>query len=335
MATDGGDGRKITKKTWAIIGTAVGVTYGLSVRLLAGAHFAGFEVMSFGFLVFMPFALGCVSVYFAELRERQTAWAWAVLPWAPVCGALAGTMLAFLEGLICVVMFLPIALLLSSLGGIAGGVTGRLIRSRRARSITVACVMVMPFFTAMWERPVFYQLESRQVENTIDIRATPEVVWRNIERVPAIRTDELPRTWAGKIGFPAPIEATLSHEGVGGVRNATFERGLSFLETVDVWEPERRLAFTIAANTDQIPPTTLDEHVRVGGEYFDVLRGEYRLEPLGNGVVRLHLSSEHRLSTDINWYAHLWTDAVMSDLQWRILQVIKARCETRGKLGIE
>lgn len=106
-----------------------------------------------------------------------------------------------------------------------------------------------------------------------------------------------------------------------------FTGGLFFIETVDQWEPQHRLAFTIAAQTDQIPATTLDEHVRVGGPYFDVLRGEYRLEPLGNGVTRLHLSSRHRISTDFNWYAHLWTDAIMSDLQTRILHVIKQRCE--------
>jgi uncharacterized membrane protein YhaH (DUF805 family) len=319
--------RRLNQRYWLLVGAVIGAGYGLSLRLLAATHFAGLEVMSFGFIFFMPFALGCVTVYVAELREKQTAWVWVLLPWVPVVGALAGTILALLEGLICVVMFLPLALVLSTAGGIAGGVAGRLIRSRRARTITVTCVMVLPFFTMAWERPVFYQLESRRVENVIDIRATPEAVWRNIERVPAIGKDELPNTWAGKIGFPDPIEATLSHEGVGGVRDASFERGLSFLETVDVWEPERRLSFKIAANTDQIPPTTLDEHVRVGGEYFDVLRGEYRLEPLGNGITRLHLTSEHRLSTDFNWYAHLWTDAVMSDLQWRILQVIKRRCE--------
>jgi hypothetical protein len=116
-----------------------------------------------------------------------------------------------------------------------------------------------------------------------------------------------------------------------GVRNATFTGGLNFLEKVDVWEPEQRLGFTITAETDLIPPTTLDEHVRVGGPYFDVLRGEYRLESIGNGTIRLHLSSRHRVSTDFNWYAHLWTDAIMSDLQKRILFVIRQRCETEKR----
>ena len=235
-----------------------------------------------------------------------------------------------MEGAICIALFAPLGLVLATLGGLLGGASGRTIRSRRARNFTMACVMVLPLITAPWEKQVFYELQLRRVENVIDIQAPPEVVWRNIERVSAIQTRELPKSWTRTVGFPDPIEATLSHEGVGGVRNATFAGGLAFIETVDVWEPQQRLAFSIAAQTDRIPATTLDEHVRVGGPYFDVLRGEYRLEPLANGVTRLHLSSRQRVSTDFKWYAHLWTDAVMSDLQRRILFVIKNRCEESG-----
>lgn len=46
-----------------------------------------------------------------------------------------------------------------------------------------------------------------------------------------------------------------------------------FSETVNRWEPESDLRFSIRANTDAIPPTTLDEHVTIGGAFFDVLDG--------------------------------------------------------------
>jgi hypothetical protein len=159
----------------------------------------------------------------------------------------------------------------------------------------------------------------------------PSVVWDQIKSVPEIRKDELQPSWSRRIGFPDPIAATLSHEGVGGVRQASFSGGVLFIETVDVWEPGHRLAFSIHPETAQIPNTTLDEHVTVGGPYFDVLRGEYRIEPLSNGKVRLHLTSWQRVSTDFNWYAHLWTDAVMSDLQKRILYVVQQRAEVRNR----
>jgi hypothetical protein len=131
------------------------------------------------------------------------------------------------------------------------------------------------------------------------------VVWQHIERVPRISAQELQSSWSHTIGFPNPVEATLSDEGIGGVRHATFEGGVLFVETIDEWEPQHRLGFSIRAQTEQIPPTTLDEYVTVGGKFFDVLHGEYMLEPLANGTTRLHLASRHRISTDFNWYAHL------------------------------
>lgn len=326
VGTDTGTG-EFKKRNLIILGAVIGFLYGFGLRILANSPSSHFAVMTMGFTCLMPFAMGCITVYFAEIGEPQRIRAWIFLPWVPLVAALGATMLVLLEGMICVAMFAPLAMILASVGGLLGGLAARLIRSNRAKRVTMACVLVLPMVTSPWEKQVLYQYQEREVENVIDIAASPEVIWRNIERVRAIRPDELPTSWSRRIGFPDPVEATLSHEGIGGVRNATFSGKLSFLETVDVWEPRHKLGFTIAAQTDLIPPTTLDEHVRVGGPYFDVLRGEYRLEPLKYGTTRLHLSSRHRISTDFNWYAHLWTDAVMSDLQKRILFVIRRRCE--------
>src|SRR5579859_1056044 len=314
-----------------VLGAIVGVVYGLAVRLAPHVFPHVFDtyttfVMTAGFTCFLPFAMGFTAVLLAEIGNRQRIWAWFYLPLVPLVGTLLGVWLLLLEGLPCIIMFIPLGMVLSVLGGVAGGLAGRSLHSRWSRSSSLACVMVLPFLVAPWEKQILWQENFRQVENTIDIHAPAEVIWRNIERVPAIHSDELPVSWTRRIGFPDPVEATLSYEGVGGVRNATFAGGVLFLETVDVWEPQQRLAFSIHA--ENVPSTVLDEHVRIGGPFFDVLRGEYRLEPLGNGMVRLHLSSRQRISTDFNWYAHLWTDAVMSDLQQRILLVIRHRCES-------
>jgi hypothetical protein len=318
-------------KRLILMGIVAGTVYGLFIRVMAGVHSDFFSVMSIGFIFFMPFALGCIAVFIAEIKQPQRVRTWIWLPWLPLLASLLGTLITLLEGVICIVMFLPVGIPLASIGGVLGGLAARYLRSRRAQGLAMACIVVLPFVTGPWEQKVFYRLEARQVENVVDIQAPVAVVWQNIERVRAIGSEELPSSWAHAIGFPDPIEATLSHEGVGGVRNATFAGNLAFIETIDVWEPGRRLGFTIAAETDKIPPTTLDEHVRIGGAYFDVLRGEYRLESLPGGATRLHLSSRQRLSTDFNWYAHLWTDAVMSDLQKRILYVVEQRCEKQAR----
>jgi hypothetical protein len=169
----------------------------------------------------------------------------------------------------------------------------------------------------------------REVASSIEIDAQPADVWPHIARVEAIK--QHPQSFFFLVGFPRPIEATLSHEGVGGVRHASFERGLVFVETITHWDPLRELRFAIAPDPDNIPLTTLDAHVMVGGRYFDVLDGQYRIEPLGADRVRLRLSSRHRISTRFNFYASLWSDYLMSEIQENILIVLKQRCEDAAR----
>jgi len=232
--------------------------------------------------------------------------------------------LMFWEGMICLIMLAPLAVVTGILGGVAGGYVGS--KSNGSGNTPVVCVAILPFLVAPVEHWTGPLTEVRLVQTSIDIQADPETVWRHIERVAPIQPDEETYSWTQSIGFPRPIEATLSKEGVGGVRHARFAGGLLFVETVTAWEPQKRLVFDIRADTANIPPATLDEHVTIGGPYFDALEGEYRIERLSTGV-RLHLSSRHRLSTTFNLYAGLWTDAVMRDIQNNILHVVRGRCE--------
>jgi hypothetical protein len=325
-----GNVRHTVNRKMLLFGAAVGLVYGLLIRFGFQAtflyRFGG--LMAWGFLIGVPFAMGFITIFVIQRREPQPFWIWIVWPWAAVCAGALGTFLVFVEGIICIAMFLPIALVCASVGGVLAGTIVQLSGSSKTNDVIAGVVVLFPLIIAPCEGRVLFSTEIHTTENVIEIAAPSHVIWSNIERVRAIQPSELPDSWSHRIGFPNPVEATLSHEGVGGVRRATFTGGVLFIETIDTWEPEQRLAFSIKAQADKIPSTTLDEHVRVGGRFFDVLHGEYRLEPLENGVVRLHLSSQQRLSTDFNWYARIWSDATMSDLQSRILKVIKARCES-------
>ena len=313
-----------------LTGGLAGLLYGLLLRYMIFAKSVSSIVplMSIAFLMLGPFAMGFISVWLIERSRSLHIVYWIFFPWAPLVAGILLSIAALWEGFICAIMFAPVGMVLASAGGALGGLLGKHQRLNSSRNMIAACVLLFPLILGPWEQRIFLRNEVRQVQTSIDIQAPPSAVWRNIERVPPIQAAELPSSWARSIGFPAPIEATLSYEGVGGVRHATFAGGVLFIENIDVWEPERRLAFSIHAQTAQIPPTTLDAHVTVGGPFFDVLRGEYTLEPLPNGITRLHLSSQERVSTDFDWYAHLWTDAVMRDLQTSILHVIRTRCES-------
>jgi len=292
-------------------------------------HKGGAILMSFSFLFLGPFIAGIITVAQGSDKEPWTIGECIVNPWIPIAFNLALVIAIAWEGIICAVFIVPPAMISASLGGLAAGAVQRHLHRRAARN-TMYCLAAVPLILAMVETRLDQPLQTRTVSSAILIHAPAPVIWRNIERVRAIAPSELRPSWANAIGFPRPIEATLSFEGVGGVRNASFERGLNFIETVTAWEPGRRIGFTIRADTAHIPSTTLDEHVTVGGRFFDVLTGEYLLEPQPNGDTLLRLNSQERLSTDFNLYAALWSDAVMSDMQANILHVIRSRCEAEA-----
>ena len=318
----------VEKKRFArplIAGAAAGFSYGVCARYLATAgHMEDwFGVMTLAFVSLVPLVLGFLTVR----THPRPSWLYRLFaPWLPGVAMLAFCLLVGWEGSICILMGLPFVFVFSSLGGILGG--WRLLRGRGA-SVAMA---VLPFAVGPLEHGVPAADRIRRLETSIDIHAPAPAVWAQVVEVPVIRPEETRPALFTRLGFPRPLHATLDHPGVGGHRYARFERGVLFIETITDWETGRHLRFTIDAQTDSIPPTTLDEHVTIGGRYFDVLTGDYRLEPRPEGTVRLHLASELRLTTHFNLYAQPWVDAIMLSIQRNILEVLRARAE-RGAVG--
>lgn len=307
-----------------------GALYGISMRLLNDVIPGFGGVMSVTYLFVVPAVVGFLTILLwprDSSEPKRLSWTqWIFYPWGTVALLMAAAMATMLEGAICIIVWSPIALALSSVGGIIAGLTRKEEDPPRNRSYVLVTVAILPVVLAPLEQQLTPSSTVSIAETEIVIDAPAEVIWENIREVPAIAPEELEKTFVHSIGFPRPIEARLEGEGVGAVRYATFEGDVLFIETVTDWEPLKRLSFTIDPSAD-IPPTTFDEHVVVGGEYFDVLSGAYSLERIGEDRYILHLSSTSRLSTRFNWYTALWTDFFMSDIQDAILEVIKHRCE--------
>ena len=310
------------RPTW-LVPVGLGLAYGVVARLVFGLELAGdwFGVMTLAFIFLVPGVVGALTVLEAD---EEPGWlASAFVPWVPTFLGIAAALLLAWEGLICAVVWIPAALLSSSVGGLLGKMTRRIHDAPR-RPLALMLAM-LPIVVAPVENRLPDAVRTRTVHDAIEIEADAAAVWREIREVAPIRPDELGESLAYRIGFPRPIEATLEGEGVGAVRHATFEGGVTFVERVTEWEENRSLAFTIDASA--VPSTTFDQHVAVGGPYFDVLMGRYEIEPAGPGRVVLHLTSEQRLATRFNAYTQLWTDRFMSDIQSTILEVVKARAE--------
>lgn len=277
---------------------------------------SGLLAMTVGFLFVVPIVLGYLTVRpvaGASFRFRFFA------PWI-TCGiVILASVLVGLEGAVCVVFAAPAMLFLASLGGFLAG--AQPLTSRADLPI----VVLLPWMVIGLERGSPGPTKQVVTTTQIEIAAPASTIWPLVVSVDSIRDGERRPAFFTAIGFPRPIAATLDHPGIGGVRTATFDRGLVFREAVVEWVPERRLRFTI--NAQAVPTTALDPHVTIGGPFFDVLTGTYELDAVSPTRTILVLRSEHRVSTRFNLYAGWWADRVMASVQRNILVVLKQRAE--------
>jgi hypothetical protein len=285
--------------------------------------FAGmFSVMTLSFLLVVPFVLGAITV---NRIERPSLLFRIFAPWVPMTIVVLVSALIGWEGAICIIMALPVLLIFSSIGGLIGA--SEALRGRAAR----LALLALPFAASPIETRFAPPTRWVETVTSIDITAPPAEVWPLVTSVDSITPAEQRPALFTRMGFPRPISAAITGEGVGSIRSARFERGLVFTETVTEWQPQRRLSFTIDPNTESIPPTTLDPHVTIGGPFFDVLTGTYELHPTNDGrSTHLVLRSRHRVSTRFNLYAVWWADRVMASIQRNILRVHQARAEANS-----
>lgn len=304
----------------ALIGLGAGVAYGIAMRTGLDILGDGLLVMTVGFLFLVPLTIGYLTVRpvpDASLPFRIFA------PWATCALVILGAVVTGLEGVICVVFAAPVMLLFASLGGLLAG-----LGSRPLHAAELPVALLLPWVSMGLEHRTALPLRQVVTSNQIEIAAPPSVIWPLVVSVDTIRAAERHRSLFTAVGFPEPIAATLSHPGIGGVRTASFERGIVFREVVIAWEPERRIRFTIDARS--VPSTALDAHVSIGGPFFDVLTGTYELRPISTTRTLLFLRSEHRVSTHFNPYAAWWADHIMSSVQGNILRVLRNRAERTG-----
>lgn len=322
--------KRSVSRRLTVIAVILAAGYGLAARAFFGSEAwfrtfqFGFHVMSLAFIFGVPFVMGFLVVVLARIRRWYVA---LVLPQVPALAALGTALALAWEGLICILLWLPLFMVLAAVGGLLGFAALRLL-GRRGRRSVLGIALILPYGFAVPEGRLDVPREVRSVETSIQIDATPHEVWREIVEVPPIGDEEHTFAWSHFIGFPRPVAARASGTGVGSLREASFERGVVFTERVTTFEPEQELSFSIHADPNSIPARALDQHVTVGGEYFDVLEGMYRLVPRDRGV-ELQLSSEYRLSTNFNGYAGLWTDFIMRDTQNYILRIVAKRAQSQ------
>jgi hypothetical protein len=184
---------------------ALGALTGFAFRFIfSGQPSQIFNVMMAAFAVFVPIAIAIVTVYVAERYHRRS---WAFYFWAPAAANslfVIGTFLVFIEGLICTILAVP---LFSLIGGLAGLVTGAVMRQSARAGGTMLSVVALPLLLGSVEQHLPLPDRVDSVTTVRTIAASPDRVWRAISHADDILQEEIGSAWMYRIGVPLPVSA--------------------------------------------------------------------------------------------------------------------------------
>jgi hypothetical protein len=312
--------RRLVNWIWPLI---VGALVGIFLRLLfRGKPGNPFAAMDSGFILLAPLVVGAATVFVAEMKSRHR---WRYYAGA---GALAnalfviGTLAIMIEGWICAVIIIPVFALVGAIGGLLMGLIFRLTEWPKHAMYALA---VMPIVVGAFPKHEDAHPHFESIERTIRVPAPPAVIWRQIHEARDIRPAEVDRGFIYRIGVPLPIAGVTEQTPTGLVRKVTMGKSVHFDQVIADWDENRYVRFTYRFYEDSFPPNALDEHVRIGGYYFDLIDTSYRLTPQDDGSSTLAIRMSYRVSTQFNWYANRVAEVLIGNFEETILEFYRNR----------
>ena len=314
--TTGTDER--TVRLWGSVGMAAAV--GVLMTLVAAG---GFRAYGWVLFVATPFLMGWMAAMWVS--PTTVGMALGVAFMSMVVSAVL-LIAVGLEGAICLLMALPLAVVPAALGGLAGW----LVRRSNAPSVRAPWLGVALVVAAA---PPLLAVESSRTDTAplhrvvtgIDIDAPPPRVWQHV-----VSFSELPppTEWIFRLGVAWPQRARIEGDGVGAVRYCEFSTG-PFVEPITVWDAPSRLAFDVAQAPDPMREVNPFWNIRPAhlDGYLASERGEFRLLALPHGRTRLVGTTwyRHHMYPDAYWQA--WSDFVIHRIHARVLRHVKTLAE--------
>lgn len=312
-------------KWWPL---AIGALTGIALRLIfSGEPGGAFTAMKAAFVYLAPIAVGAVTVYVAEAKQRRS---WSYYVWTPMAANalfVLGTMAILIEGLICAIIILPLFCVLGALGGLLMGVICRATRRRREAVYSFA---VLPILLGLLPTHEANHQRIGTIERTIVVEASPQQIWQQIHNARDIRPEEVGHAWMYRIGVPLPMAGVTQETPTGFVRKVSMGKSIRFDQVATEWQENRFVRWTYRFTEDSFPPRALDDHVTIGGHYFDLLDTAYSLHPTGPQTTELRIAMRYRVSTQFNWYADGVARFLIGNFEEVILDFYRQRAVQAG-----
>lgn len=297
--------------------------------VFSGDGGSALSAMAGAFIYPVPVLVGMVTVFLAERESRRSWRYYALAPMVAVSMMVLGTLVILIEGLICAIIIIPLFAALAAIGGLLMGLSCRLARWPRP---TLGCMGMLPLLLVAAADHIPTPTGYGTIERSIVIDAPAAVVWDEIMGIDDIQPAEMRRAWAMRIGVPAPLSGTLQQTPEGRVRRSEWGKHVHFDEIIRDWDPGRHVRWTYRFSADSFPPGALDDHVVIGGHYFDLIDTSFTLAERG-GTTRVTTRVRYRVSTQFNFYARPVAQFLLGNLSAHGLQLYKSRAESARRIG--
>jgi hypothetical protein len=278
---------------------------------------------SYGWMLFVitPFVMGFVSVVvLAQSREVSFGNAAAVSSLSVVL--LGVLLIAFaIEGTICLVMAVPIALPTAIFGGWTACAMQRTFATR-SQMMVLVLLGITPF-GATFEKSLAPPAEVFAVTTSLDIPAAPERVWRTVLSPAKLAAPSHPIFHAG---IAYPLASHIEGVGPAAIRYCDFSTG-KLVEPVLIWKEGSQLRFTVASNP--LPMQEWTPYAQIHPPHLEGFlasrQGEFRLEPLSNGGTRLYATTwyQHHMWPGMYW--RVWSDYIIHRVHDMVLANTRER----------
>jgi hypothetical protein len=302
-----------------------GVVSGILFRLLFSGDPGGpWSAMTGAFINLAPTLVGAVTVYVAETMKRRSWWYYMTAPFFANCLFVLGTLLIMWEGLICAIVIIPLFSFVGALAGLCMGVVCRMTNWPKQAVYSLAA---LPIILGLGGDYLPTPAEFSSVQRSVIVQATPAQVWQHINHADNIRPEEFSASWASKIGVPMPVSGITEALPNGErVRKSRWNKDVHFDEPITDWQPERYLRWTFRFTPDSFPAHALDDHVVIGGHYFDLIDTSFTLKPLAGGT-QVDIKAHYRVSTQFNFYADFVAQLLLGNMLETDLTFYKNRSE--------
>lgn len=275
-----------------------------------------------------PFALGLISALIYGYHQPRSIWDCLSIAWLTIWILGIATLALAIEGAICILMAIPLALIM----GVFGAWVGYFIQRRpggnndAARTIALL-ILAIPFITGA-EYLSNPQAPITPICTRIIINAPVETVWKNVIAFPDLPA---PKEWMFRHGIAYPTHAEISGTGVGAMRECHFSTG-SFKEPITIWQENNLLRFDVVSQPEPMVEWTPYKNIRPPhlDNYLVSKHGQFLLTKLPDGRVQLEGTTWYSNKMWPQSYWRLWSDAIIHKIHERVLNHIKTVSETSG-----